>query len=202
MDSPESEKLMLKKTFASLLLFAMALFCFASPAGQVNQGSLQDWNGTWALKRSDGGKNKNSQATGHVTLVISQTGPEIKITRKRHETGKETVQELTYYTDGRGEMNPTFDGKHTLKSNTRQKDDKLIIRFSLPSSTVNKRAMVNERIDEWKLSSDGKTLTQTSSFSSSPSSGDASNPYGRPATPELFLPRLHWREKNTFKRIS
>jgi hypothetical protein len=196
--------MMVKKKFASLLIFAIASICVALPERQANQRSgTPDWNGTWVLQKSDDGKNKSSQVTGNVTLVISQTGQEIKIARKHHETSNETVQELTYYTDGRGEMNPTSDGKRSLKSNTKQTDNKLIIRFSMPSSTINKTAIVNERIDEWKLSSDGQTLTQTSSFTSSSSASDAShNPYGSPRAPNILASPLRWKEKRIFKRIS
>jgi hypothetical protein len=196
--------MMAKKEFATVLIFAIATLFFAVPQTQSNQrSSTPAWSGTWMLQKSDDGKNKNSQLTGNVTLVISQIGQEIKITRKRHDTGNEIVQELTYYIDGRGEINPTTDGKRTLKSNTKQSDNKLIIRFSLPSTTVNNRAVVNERIDEWKLLSDGRTLTQTSSFTSSSSESDASNnPYGSPRALNILASPLRWKAKNIFKRIA
>ena len=193
----------LVKKSASLLILAIAPLCFAFPEGQVNRlSNTPEWNGTWVLQKPDDGK-KSSQVSGNVSLLISQTGQQIKITRKLHENGNETVQELTYYTDGRGEANPTTDGRRTLKSNTKLRDNKLIIRFSLPSSTVNRRAIVNERIDEWKLSSDGRTLTQTSSFTISSSDSDASNnPSSSPRAPNILASPLRWKEKKVFKRIS
>jgi tetratricopeptide (TPR) repeat protein len=198
----------------------------APPEEQVNRRSnTPEWNGTWVLQKLDDGK-KSSRETGNITLLISQTGQQIKITRKLHQHGTETVQELTYYTDGRGEVNPATDGWRMLKSNTKLRENKLIIRFSMPSSTVDRRAIVN-KIDEWKLSSDGRTLTQTSSFSSSSAESDASNnpfgssgapnilaslrreekgasndPFGSPGAPNILASPLRWEEKKVFNRIT
>jgi hypothetical protein len=193
---------MLLKGFANVLILAIAGLCFAQPAMQATQRSAApDWTGTWVIQES-GNQKKNSSAVGSTTLVISQSGPELKITRKFLQAGTETVQELMYYTDERGESNPTSNGKGTLNSNTRQRGNKLIVRFLLPASTVNKNTVVNERIDEWKLSSDGKTLTQTSSFKSSSSATDASNnSYRTPREPNVFASPLRWKEKKVFKRI-
>jgi len=195
--------MIVKKKLASLLIFAIVPLCFVLPQAQVNRRpNTAQWSGTWVLQNHDDRK-KNSQLTGNVTLVISQTGQQVKITRNLRENGNETVQELTYYTDGRGEANPTTDGKTMLKSDTKISNNKLSIRFSLPSRIVNERAIVNERLDEWKLSSDGMILTQTSSFTSSSSDSDASNnPFGRPKAPNILASPLRWKVKRVFKRIS
>ena len=192
---------MLLNGFAGLLILAIAALCFAQPVPQARKrSSAQDWTGTWVLQKSD--EKKNPSAVGSTTLVISRSGPEIQITRKSWQAGTETIQKLTYYTDERGESNPTSDGKGRLNSNTRQRDNKLFIRFVLPASNVNKTTVVHERIDEWKLSSDGKTLTQTSSFKASSSASDAgNNPYRTPREPNVFASPLRWKEKKVFKRI-
>jgi hypothetical protein len=186
----------------AVMLTALAPLCFGFSLQQVNrQSNARPWNGTWVLQKSNDGK-KNSQGIGTVTLVILQTDQQIRVIRKQKEKGDETVQQLTYYTDGRGEANPTTDGKRTLKSISKLSDQKLIIRFSLPSNTVDRRVVINDRTDEWKLSSDGMTLTQTSSFTISSSDIDASNnPYGRPRAPNIFASPLRRTEKKVFKRI-
>ncbi|HET6892406.1 MAG TPA: hypothetical protein VFH31_14990 [Pyrinomonadaceae bacterium] len=189
-----------QKIIASLLIFAAAHFCLASE--QAQQGIVKpDLNGMWVLEETQSRKNDGSQANVATTLVISQTRQEIKITRKIHEKGKERVQQLTYYSDARGETNPTSDGTDSLKSNTKWSGKKLIIRFLIPSNTVNRNAVVNERVDEWKLSDDGQKLTQTSSFTSSSSATDASNsPYSSPRGPNIFSSPLRWKETRTYKR--
>lgn len=196
-------KLLLTGTLRNaVVLAALAPLCFAFSQQQVSRLSkAPQWNGTWVLQKPNDGK-KNSQLKGNVTLVISQTHQQMRVIRKLNENGNETVHELTYYTDSRGEANPTSDGKRTLKSITKFSDHKLIIRFSLPSNTVDRRVVVNDRTEEWKLSSDGRTLTQTSSFTISSSDSDASNnPYGSPRTPNIFASPLRRTEKKVFKRI-
>lgn len=192
-----------QKIIASLLIFAVAPFCFSFSSEQAKQGTVKpNLNGVWVLK-SQSRKSDESQANVAPTVVISQTGQEIKITRKIHENGKESVQELIYYSDGRGETNPTSDGKDRLKSNTKWSGKKLIIKFSIPSNTVNRNAVVNERVDEWKLSDDGQKLTQTSSFTSSVSATDASsNPHSRPRSPNILASPLRWKETRTYRKIS
>jgi hypothetical protein len=117
------------------------------------------------------------------------------------ENGKETLQDLTYYTDGRGEANPSTDGKRTLRSTTQLRNNKIVIKFS-PSTTVNRLSMVNERVEEWKLSSDGQTMTQTTSFTSSSSANDASNnPFGSPRVTDFPASPLRWKAIRVFKRV-
>ena len=156
----------------------------------------------WVLDETQSRKNDGSQANVATTLVISHIGQEIKITRKIHEKDKEKVQQLAYYSDGRGETNPTSDGTDSLKSNTKWSGKKLIIRFSTRSNTVNRNAVVNERVDEWKLSDDGQKLTQTSSFTSASPATDASNsPYSSPRTRNISASPLRWNETRTYKKI-
>ena len=192
-----------QKIIASLLIFAASPFCFGLPSKQAQQGIVKpDLNGMWVLNETQTQKNNGSQANVATTLVISQTGQEIKITRKIHEKGKERVQQLTYYSDGRGETNPTSDGTNSLKSNTRWSGKKLVIRFLTRSNTVNRNAVVNERVDEWKLSDDGQKLTQTSSFTSSSSATDASNsPHSSPRGPNIFASPLRWKETRIYKKL-
>ncbi len=79
-----------------------------------------------------------------------------------------------YYSDGRGETNPTImflstgtdmnrqgTDKDTTKSKTSWSGNKLVTRTTL-SNLIAGRRLEFEVVDEWKLSKDGKVLTQTS----------------------------------------
>jgi hypothetical protein len=155
-----------------------------------------DFSGKWSLES----KNDNKVAGDKTTLVISQTGPEIKVVQESSQGG--TQREFTYYADGRGETNPSESSGQPFKSVTSWKKKALIIKFSFPSTRANNNVVVNERIDEWTMSKDGQTLTQTSSFTSSSSTTDASsNPHGSPRSPNLLKTPFKWKEKRAYKRL-
>jgi hypothetical protein len=201
-DDKSKLKLLVTATLRNaVMLAALAPVCFAFPLQQVNRKSIAPhWSGTWVLQKPNSRK-KNSQGIGNVTLVVSQTNQQVRVIRKLNENGNETVQELTYYTDGRGEANPSTDGKRTLRSTTQLRNDKIVIKFS-PSTTINRQYIVNERVEEWKLSSDGQTMTQTTSFTSSSSANDASNnPFGRPRVADFPGSPLRWKAIRVFKRV-
>lgn len=115
-----------------------------------------DLSGAWVQEKSKSGKSKQAE----VTLVVSQREPEIRITRKIISDGRERVQELIYYSDQRGEVNPTFDGKNRIKTKTKWIGKALVVREELPPRSADGVAARTEVTEEWKLSSDGQTLTQ------------------------------------------
>lgn len=98
------------------------------------------------------------------------------MTRMVEHNGQVTGQDLIYYTDGRGETNriimflstrvdltPQRHDGIAIKSKTVWSGNKLITRSRSPArSLIGSRLLEFEIIDEWKLSADGKTLTQTS----------------------------------------
>src|SRR5258706_9933078 len=67
-----------------------------------------DFKGTWVLDDSNGKSNKTKRSSSReVTLVITHHEPEIRIARNFKEKGHERIDEVVYYSDGRGETNPT-----------------------------------------------------------------------------------------------
>ena len=190
----------MKKSLFSLLLITIASLCLASSARSDNQqADPNNLSGTWVLQKSEPG-NKSIEK---MTLAIFDIGAEIKITRRFLQDGAEKVQELVYYTDGRGELNPTLDGKRTVSSYTKRRKNTVIVKFALQTGTLIDNRVVNERVDEWKLASDAQTLTQTSSFTTSFSESDAShNPHSSPREPNIFSTPLRQKQKNVFKRTS
>jgi len=107
-------------------------------------------------------------------LKISYREPELRITHQREENGKIVGREFVYYTDGRGETNPTTRAlttnpnsgardwdKQVTKSKTRWSGNKLITRSTLRSA-IGGHILEFEVIEERKLSADGQTLTETS----------------------------------------
>jgi hypothetical protein len=88
--------------------------------------------------------------------------------------GQLTAQDFVYYTDGRGETNPPLlalttnpgvnrqaDVKDATKSKTSWSGNKVVTRSTL-RNLIGGHLLEFEIIDEWKLSTDGKTLSETS----------------------------------------
>jgi hypothetical protein len=104
-------------------------------------------------------------------IKITYQDPALKIVRTVFVNGQSEQRELTYYTDGRGEVNPAIFWLSTTpdpkaqhpketKSKTKWSGDKIVIRATL-RLTAGGHVMEEEVVDEWKVSDDGKTLTQT-----------------------------------------
>jgi hypothetical protein len=124
------------------------------------------------------------------------------MTRKTNTGGQADLLESTYYSDGRGEVNPAI-GNITLKSVTKWKGEKLIVKFSLPQTRSGNLPIVNERVDEWGISSDGKTLTQITTFTSVSSHTDAStNPSASRRIPDMLARPIRRVEKKVFERVA
>jgi len=130
--------------------------------------SKPDFSGTWLLDPAK--SNVGSSAKSDQPIKISHHDPEFRITRMVESNGRVTGREFVYYTDGRGEtmflsthtyMNPQ---RHEVtRSKTIWSGNKLITHSRSPGrSLIGGQLLEFEIIDEWKLSTDGKTLTQTS----------------------------------------
>jgi hypothetical protein len=147
-------------------------------------------SGTWLL---------DSKKDPETTLVISESGPEIKITETQRQNGKTVTREQIYFADGRGETNSSSTGKSQLRSTSRRSGRKLIVKFSLAQTRSNNLSIANDRIDEWTISKDGKTLKHTSSMHTSPQPGDVSS---SPSNgPTVLSSPLNWEETRVFKRV-
>jgi len=131
-----------------------------------------DFSGTWLLDRAKG--NVGSSATPDQPLKIAHHDPELKISRMIPGNGQVTAHDFVYYTDGRGETNPTLVALSTStdvnrsdhdndisKSRTTWSGNKLVTRSTV-RSLIGGHLLEFEIIDAWKLSADGKSLTQNS----------------------------------------
>jgi hypothetical protein len=159
---------MVKVLFLLTCLVTLAATCF----GQSNIPK-PDLSGTWEFDaaRSNVAKSKNSLPE---QLKITHHDPELIIRRKVNINGVPEERDLTYYTDGRSERNPTTDwlttnpGSDSFKpsetaSKTTWSKDKIVTR-SISRSYLGTAIIEFEIIDELRLSSDGKTLTKTTKF--------------------------------------
>ena len=155
---------MLRTHICVVTLFLCAAVCVASTERkQSAPQSHPDLSGTWRLDKSKGnyvqysGLNRKAE----LVLVISHVDPEIKATRRLSWNGNERVQDLTYFSDGRGETNPTLIDEIEVKSKTKWNGNKLISEYSVSPKSAGGLKFTLDVIGEWKLSADGRTLTQT-----------------------------------------
>lgn len=134
--------------------------------------------------------------------MISEWGPEIKVTEILRQNGKAVTRELVYFADGRGETNPSADRTKQLHSKSQRSGRKLIVKFSLSQTRSGNHSVTHERTEEWIVSKDGKTLKHTTSTSSSSQRADvSSNPYGSPRGQPGMSSPFRWSETRIFKRI-
>ena len=168
------------------ILIVVILVAVSSIAA-AQRGEL---SGTWVLE---------SKKHSETTLAINESGPEIRITETEQQNGNPVERELIYFGDGRGETNSSRDGKLQLHSTSRRSGRKLIVKFSLPQTRADNLSITNERVDEWTISKDGKTLKHTTSMRTSPKPGDVSSHPSGPQTPLSFP--LNWDETRVFKRV-
>jgi hypothetical protein len=129
-----------------------------------------DLSGTWELDRSksDFGLFRDRPVSkADSTLLISHQDPELKITRTLKLNGQQETKEFTYYTDGRGETNPATIGPGEVKSKTKWDGEKVAAYAKMTWPGQNGAAGAEMEVTQkWQVSSDGKTLTNTTAFSS------------------------------------
>jgi hypothetical protein len=161
------------KTFVSIC--ALISLCFVIASAQGKQKTVKakpNFTGKWLLDRAK--SNVGSSVSPEQPIKIVHHDPELRITHMANRDGQIVAVKVVYYTDGRGETNPATSfvsagtdmdpqrhDKDVTKSKTTWSGNKLVTRSTLSNSTGG-RLLEFEVIDEWKLSTDGKTLTQTS----------------------------------------
>jgi hypothetical protein len=191
-------RLVTKSTILWLVLmaFAPALDAQSKPAK-----AKPNLTGSWLLDV------KKSNSVGLTTrpdlpIKISHTDPELRIVLTAESNGRLVERNLAYFTDGRGEENQatallTTDPQRAnpgdlqnqrTKSHTRWSGNKVVIR-SLLQLVAGGRVIEFELVDEWKLSSDGRTLTQTSKTVYLQSAGGA------------FIPAMAPDKKRVYNRV-
>ena len=153
---------------ACLLLIVIVSNGFAQ-----KQRSKPDLSGTWLFDT------KKSDITGPTSrwdlpMKITHQDPEFRITHVGESKGQMVEREFLYFTDGRGEANPATTllttnpqtvqpnnvATQEIKSKTTWSGNKIVVRAP-QRMTVAGHVLEFEIVDEWQLSSDGKTLTQT-----------------------------------------
>ncbi len=152
----------MKMLIIGLLLLSLGFaFSPSSTAASAAQ-TKPDFSGIWKIdmSASDFGGRKSTPAYDELMLVISHHDPELKITRKIIKKKRERLQELLYFTDGRGESNPGLDGKTTIKSKTKWDGSNLTSKGST-SITISGASLTIEFTDKWLMSPDSKTLIHT-----------------------------------------
>lgn len=131
-----------------------------------------DLTGTWLLDRTK--SNIGPPLVPDQPLKIVHRDPELRITHRVQSNGQSVERDFVYYSDGRGEtnlttmflstgtdMNKPGSDKDVTKSKTKWDGDKLVTR-SILRNVIGGHPLEFDIIDEWKLSKDEKTLTQTS----------------------------------------
>jgi len=141
-----------------------------SPKSQVKP----DFSGAWLLdqkKSSDSGLTRRPD----LPIKISHHDPEFRVTLSSESNGQIIEREFVYFTDARGETNAATTGLTTnpstmktddlknqvTKSKTKWSGNKIVTRSQLRLNVAG-HFVEFEQVDEWKLSADGKILTQTS----------------------------------------
>src|SRR2546422_11597550 len=95
------------------LLIFLFICCLGASSARAQTSVPQspvNLTGTWTLdfKASDFGGNKAYLVYDSLTLLISHNDPVLKITRKIGKKKTTRMQEVIYYTDGRGETNASL----------------------------------------------------------------------------------------------
>ena len=160
----------MRNLVVQLMSFVLSFGCAAIIYGQGSKlPAKPDLSGIWALERSRSNVGKTSSTNDEIK--ISHHDPELKIVRTISVNGQSEQRELTYYTDGRGETNPATvwlssspDPKSPhpkeTKSKTKWSGDRVVMRTTL-RLMAGIHVIEEYVVDEWRLSADGKTLTQT-----------------------------------------
>ena len=147
---------------ASLLLLCL----LASSAAGDGKKKHPDLSGTWQIdhaKSEYGEWSDRPLSRAESTLVIAHADPELKIRRTLSLNGREEVKEFIYYTDGRGETNPATLGAGEVKSKTRWDGDKVVAEAHVTRQGAGGNYELNVT-QKWQVSSDGKTLTNTTTI--------------------------------------
>ena len=156
-------------------ILCFAVVALASPLSAQNRPAKPkpDLTGSWLL---DARKSNSVGLTRRpdLPIKISHQDPELRVTLTSESNGQLVERNFVYFTDGRGEDNeatamlttnpnapPRDLRKERTKSTTRWSGNKIITRAPLPLR-ISGQYVEFEQIDEWKMSGDGKVLTQTS----------------------------------------
>jgi hypothetical protein len=149
------------------LLLAAAAAAPAREDKKKGERPHPDFSGTWQIDRakSDFGPfDDKPLAKADSTLVVTHAGPELKVKRTLSLGGREEVKEFTYYTDERGETNQATLGVGEVRSKSRWDGDRVVSEAQVTRRGQQEPYTLNV-VQRWQVSSDGKTLTNTTVIS-------------------------------------
>lgn len=170
------------------ILFILIMMLFVVPGSAQDKKDRSqpkpDFTGTWELDQARSTNSEGSRAKKSVRLTISHKEPELKIMRRANNDGKEFNNDSVFYTDNRGETNPSVfqaglslggpsesSGKsEELKSKTKWDGDKVVSHSSIRYVVSGYSVFLNVT-EKRELSSDGQTLTITTTFNAPAGSG-------------------------------
>jgi hypothetical protein len=147
------------------ILISIVLLCFGSGLciAQVGNNSIAktkpNLSGVWVLDTS---RSKLGDKVVDYVLTIVQQEPEVRMTKTYKQENRERFDEVIYYTDGKPEFN-SRKGRRDPEPVTRWQGNKLVRRSTAIPTGITRTFPPVEIVttEEWKLSSDGKTLTRT-----------------------------------------
>jgi len=143
-----------------LCLLLAILSCDGQTAAVSTKETRPDINGVWVFDAAKSNEFRGKDKRTDYVLTIVHKEPEIKMTARFKEGGRDITTENIYYTDGR---RVSF---RDPEVETRWRGRKLVMVSSF-RAPVNK-VIVPEGIVttvEWILSTDGNTLTRTTTTS-------------------------------------
>jgi hypothetical protein len=135
-----------------------------SSIAQSNKAAIAspDFSGTWVLDKSKSKLGEGGHGAAYIStaLEISHREPELKVIRKFGRNGREQSEELTYYTDGRGESHPFAYTISGLKTKTKWDKARLTTKWTW-SSDIGNDSLFTDISERRELSADKRVLNIT-----------------------------------------
>ena len=150
-----------------LTLYLLACATAVAAGDDKKKEKHPDFSGTWRIDRAKsdfGAFSERPLSLADSTLDVEHRDPELKIRRTLSLNGQEEVKEFAYYTDERGETNQATIGMGEVKSKTRWDGDKVVSEAQIRRRGQSGTYELNVT-QKWQVSSDGKTLTNTTNIS-------------------------------------
>lgn len=165
-----------------LLLFGFTTFCL----GQSKNDNKPNFSGTWQLTDT---KNAARIDGYKETRIVVYQEPEIKITIKFNKNNNEKTSETKYYSDGRGETNPSISDNQIFNTKTKWDGKALKVQRTKEITAPDNTKIKLTIIEKWEISKDGKTLTETTTVSA-PFGGKTVNTIGDGSPAKRFFSRV------------
>jgi hypothetical protein len=149
------------KVLINVLWLSLVLgVCVAQVRNDSKTKPRPNLNGEWVLDNSR--SNIKEKVVDYVLTIVHQE-PEIRMTKKYKQGGREYSKEAIYYTDGTAEFN-SQKGYRDPEPVTRWQGNKLVRRSTTGPTGIGAQTFPPMEIvttEVWDLSPDEKTLTRT-----------------------------------------